>query len=141
MNADLLLPYHFYVSIYVSFVSTSSQAAIFSDSQLRPVVERNLKCPSSWYVNSTPGGGFGHISQEIRECNLPKACTPKLVVLLVGTNDMANRYPLAAARVALKNCLFAAQRRFPSAEVSCSIIYCQYIYRVIDDSDLDKCRW
>eukprot|EP00112_Aurelia_sp_Birch-Aquarium-sp1_P003904 Seg1441.2 transcript_id=Seg1441.2/GoldUCD/mRNA.D3Y31 product=Thioredoxin-1 protein_id=Seg1441.2/GoldUCD/D3Y31 len=61
--------------------------AIFSDSQLRPLEEEHVDYPRNWYINSTPGGKFMHVSQEIKDC--PLESIPDTIVLLVGTNDMA----------------------------------------------------
>ena len=57
---------------------------IFSDSQLRPIVQGNVKCPADWYVNCTPGAKYSHVTSEIRRCTVGAA----LVYLLVGTNEL-----------------------------------------------------
>ncbi|XP_065060502.1 uncharacterized protein LOC135687778 [Rhopilema esculentum] len=39
--------------------------AVFSDYQLRPMVQWNIAIPSNWYVNSTPGGCYWHVSKQV----------------------------------------------------------------------------
>ena len=62
---------------------------MFSDSQLHPLVQGDVPVPTNWYVNSTPGGCFSHVEEEILAARILESKTPSLVVLLVGTNDLS----------------------------------------------------
>ena len=69
----------------VSTTMVFQQVAVFSDSQLRPVVERDVLVPGNWYVTCTLGGTFLDISVEL-EVAAPALCmSPTHVVLAVGT--------------------------------------------------------
>ena len=100
------------------------QVAVFSDSQLRPLVEKGVKCPGNWYVNCTPGGRFSHVTTELLAANVP--VEPRVVVLMAGTNDMA-RYatmtPVAStdfcATRDFETLVSLARTCFPQSEVGC----------------------
>eukprot|EP00795_Rhopilema_esculentum_P009965 gene9965-18581_t len=49
---------------------------VFSDSQLRPLVQVDVPVPTNWYVNSTPGGCFSHVKEEILAARIPQSKTP-----------------------------------------------------------------
>ena len=83
---------------------------IFSDSMLRPLVEGDIDVP--FYVNSTPGGRYFHIEQEI------VASKEKISVLLLfcGTNDLS--MGLNRGEEQFKKLLCTAKKNHPLAEVS-----------------------
>ena len=104
-----------FVSIVETFLSTNKrvfqQVAVFSDSQLRPVVERDVCVPSNWYVNCTPGGTFLDVNVELEAtAQLSLTVSPAFVVIAVGTNDTgkhmvvdrAERHLIALLSTALK---------------------------------------
>ena len=93
------------------------QVAVFSDSQLRPVVERDVLVPGNWYVNCTPGGTFLDISVEL-EAAAPAICmSPTHVVLAVGTNDAGQHMVMGRAERHFRSLLNAAWKHFPNAKV------------------------
>ena len=95
--------------------------AVFSDSQLRPLVEKECdERPSSWYINCTPGGTFYDIASEMEACEIP--VMPKKVVLLVGTNDMSRHMVMRKARASFVNLMSTVQEKFVSADVSFSCV-------------------
>ncbi|XP_065068330.1 uncharacterized protein LOC135693712 isoform X1 [Rhopilema esculentum] len=92
--------------------------AVFSDSQLRPLVQGEVTAPSNWYLNSTPGGCFSHVAQQINHVKFPKnVSSPKCVVLLVGTNDMAQHILIQRAAGSLGNLLSTAEKKFPDSKI------------------------
>ena len=85
---------------------------IFSDSQLRPIVQGNVKCPADWYVNCTPGGKYSNITSEIRRCTVG----PALVYLLVGTNELGKGSTKSLEDFSIM--LREAKQKFPNTPVS-----------------------
>ena len=70
----------------IIFLAFSLQCfTIFSDSQMRPFVQGDLKDPPNWFLNRTPGGGFTHIRSEISNSEVRN---PSHVIYLVGTNEV-----------------------------------------------------
>ena len=94
--------------------------AVFSDSQLRPIVQGDIRVKDEWYVNCTPGGRFAHVADEIYAVKFPKRAIPQIVVLLVGTNDMSADCALGRSRANFKALLAATKKKFASARVSFS---------------------
>ena len=90
---------------------------MFSDSQLRPVVERQIAVPDNWYVNCTPGGCFAHISEEVRHAEVEHGPSAAVVVLVVGTNDMSSHYTIEKARNHFQGLLNSVKTKFPIAKV------------------------
>ena len=94
------------------------QVAVFSDSQLRPVVERDVPVPSNWYVNCTPGGTFLDICVELEAAAKSSlGISPAFVVIAVGTNDAGRHMVMERAEKHLKALLSSAIKHFPSAKV------------------------
>eukprot|EP00795_Rhopilema_esculentum_P011088 gene11088-19951_t len=91
--------------------------AVFSDSQLRPLVQGDVPVPTNWYVNSTPGGCFSHVKEEILAAKIPESKTPSWVVLLVGTNDLSKHVVMDRARGDFHGLLLAVKKRFPLSKV------------------------
>ena len=91
--------------------------AVFSDSQLRPLVQGDVPCPKDWYVNSTPGGCFWHVKQEVLAAKFPTGATPNTVILLVGTNDLSQHVMVDRARDDFYGLLVTVQQKFPEAKV------------------------
>ena len=62
---------------------------MFSDSQLHPVIEKDVLVPKSWYVNCTRGATFLDINVELEAAaaHSPFPQEPDYLVLAVGTND------------------------------------------------------
>ena len=49
---------------------------MFSDSQLHPLVQGDVPVPTNWYVNSTPGGCFSRVEEEILAAGILESKTP-----------------------------------------------------------------
>ena len=94
------------------------QVAIYSDSQLRPIVQKEYKCPSNFYVNCTPGGRFYHVRRELESSILPFHFSPSAIVFLVGTNDVSCSAPLDSVRSDVCRLTCAARRKFPVSQVT-----------------------
>ena len=88
---------------------------MFSDSQLRPIVEGRVSVPGTWYFNSTPGGCFRHIAEEVENVKLKSK--PAVVALLVGTNDLAQHVIMERARKSFYSLLLTAKKKFNGAKV------------------------
>ena len=90
---------------------------MFSDSQLRPIVEKDRLVPNNWYVNCTPGGTFLDIAVELEAAATAKALSPDYVVLAVGTNDAGRHMVMERAERHLRQLIYSATKHFPSAKV------------------------
>ena len=94
-----------------------------SDSQLRPVVQNNVKYPfpKNTIFNSTPGGCFQHLYQEIDSVIENVIEKRKIdvnhVVTLVGTNDISLQ-KMNSAKHHFTNLIGKIQHRFKNAQVS-----------------------
>ena len=55
---------------------------MFGHSMLRPLVDGDIAMP--WYVNSTPGGTFFHVMQEV----LKTSEKVNKLVIFCGSNDL-----------------------------------------------------
>ena len=82
--------------------------AVFSDSQLRSLVEGTVVPPSNWYVNCNPGGMFADMAYEMQAAAVSKSTPPKFVVFLVSTNNMSGRCTMERATSKFK--IFCIQR-------------------------------
>ena len=91
------------------------QVAVFSDSQLRPIIQGEVRCPSNWYVNSTPGGTFNNVACEVRNCQV--STIPGRIVFLVGTNDMMQHLRMEKVEKDFFNLIETARSRFPDSKV------------------------
>ena len=89
---------------------------LFSDSQFRPVFDGDVVVPSNWYVNSTPGGCFYHITVEMKEA-AKRMSDPRCVVFCVGTNDVSRHMMADRVKKDYQNLLLAGRSCFPSAKV------------------------
>eukprot|EP00794_Sanderia_malayensis_P008732 gene8731-9663_t len=49
-----------------------TMVAVFSDTQLPSMVDKDVLCPTNWYINSTPGGRYSHVGKEIHNYDLEK---------------------------------------------------------------------
>ena len=97
------------------------QVAVFSDSQLRPAVERDVRVPNNWYINCTPGGTFLDVCIEMEEASKTSHLkVPSHVVIVVGTNDAARHMVMHCAERHLRTLLSSAIRSFPSSKVCTS---------------------
>eukprot|EP00795_Rhopilema_esculentum_P005652 gene5652-10884_t len=55
---------------------------VFSNSQLRPHVKGDVQVPTNWFVNSTLGGCFYHVKEEMVNAKFPDGAKPHTVFLL-----------------------------------------------------------
>lgn len=92
------------------------KVAVFSDSQLRPVVEGSVDVPINWYVNCTPGGCLLDVAVELAECKIKPI--PKFVIIAAGTNDMARHFLPKRLDAACGGLIQTAKKRFPDSKVS-----------------------
>ena len=56
--------------------------------QFRPVFDGDVRVPSNWYSNSTPGGSFYFISDEMQDA-AKTISDPRFVVFCVRTNNVS----------------------------------------------------
>ena len=108
------------------------KVAVFSDSQLRPLVEERVSIPTNWFVNSTPGGRFWHVGEELTNSTLKS--DPKVIVLFVGTNDLSSHYIMERASASFRGLLFRAKKKFPTTKVSIQIseLTCFYLICMLE---------
>ncbi len=69
-------------------------------------------------MNSTPGGCFADIKEEVRNCKALENTPPKYVVLFCGTNDMAKHFLLDRGRNSFHCLIAAAQKKYPKSKAS-----------------------
>eukprot|EP00794_Sanderia_malayensis_P004896 gene4896-5537_t len=102
-----------------SGVITEQTVAIFSDSQMRPVVKGDVKIGDNWYVNSTPSGPYIDVAVELKTaCRTAFAQTkPIFVVFVVGTNDLSRHMLMEKAEKQFRSMLLSASVSFPNAKV------------------------
>eukprot|EP00794_Sanderia_malayensis_P010304 gene10304-11367_t len=99
-----------------SGVITEQMVAIFSDSQMRPVVEGGVKIRDNWYANSTPGGRYIDQAVELKTaCRTAFAQTKPSFV--VGTNDLSCHVIMEKAGKQFRSMLLSASVSFPNAKV------------------------
>ena len=98
---------------------------MFSDSQLRPVIEKDVLVPKSWYVNCTPGATFLDVNVELEAAaaQWPYPQKPDYIVLAVGTNDAAKHMIVNRAERHFKTLLLSAAKNFPTSKVREEISY------------------
>ena len=90
---------------------------MFSDSQLRPLCQKQLDFDPGWMINSTPGGGYRHINSEISEC---QHSAPNVLIFL-GTNDLGSG--LTKATEEFKALLQTATSKFSNSKVNSMIFF------------------
>ena len=95
-------------------LASSSQVAVFSNSQLRLILQKQVWCPGNWYVNCTRGGRFCHVAAEVKDSKVPD---PRVVVLLVGTNDMSTHCNIIRAEKDFANLPNTSRSQFPTSRV------------------------
>lgn len=89
------------------------QICVFSDSLLRPYVQKQLIAPPQFYINCTPGGTISHVQAEFENAQLE---IPSKIYFVVGTNNIKDtRYKVATG---VKGLIEAAKKRFPFSVVS-----------------------
>eukprot|EP00795_Rhopilema_esculentum_P010885 gene10885-19712_t len=96
---------------------TGDLVAVFSDSQLRPLVQGDVQVPANWYVNSTPGGCFNHVKEEMVNAKFPDGVKPQTVVLLVGTNDLSRHVLMDKAKGDFHGLLLTAKKTFSDSRI------------------------
>ena len=101
------------------------QVAVFSDSPLRPLIEKDLLLPKSWYVNCTPGATFLDVNVELEPAaaQWPYPQKPDYLVIAVGTNDAAKHIIVNRAERHFKALLLSAANNFPTSTVREEISY------------------
>uniref|UniRef100_A0A7M5WZM5 SGNH hydrolase-type esterase domain-containing protein n=2 Tax=Clytia hemisphaerica TaxID=252671 RepID=A0A7M5WZM5_9CNID len=86
--------------------------AVFSDSLLRPVVQKLLKAPPNFYVNCTPGGTAGHIQIELEASIVQPSC----VYFVAGTNNSSSSDYVTLRQ--FQNLIYAAKQKFPRTPIT-----------------------
>ena len=71
---------------------------VFSDSQLRLIIQGDVPLKEGWFVSSTAGSFFQDLAEEVNSVDF-KGAVPRAVVVLVGTNDMSRHYLLEVLKL------------------------------------------
>ena len=107
------------------------QIAVFSESQLCPLVKMSFSVPDNWYVNSTSCGQFFHHLEEVQNSKIGAETSVDVVVLLLGTNDMTSHCIIKRAANHFKGHLNSFRSKYHVAKVCILLLFWSNIFFVI----------